>query len=100
MLVEIPFLDENGDAYMPLYRTISRKPKHLPRIGESVYVLPNFHTKVKNVMYSGSNFSVIHILLEPIPFSRREELQTLPNLKGIDRWRPAYISHLAEYWKS
>lgn len=88
-LVELLFKNDNGEVSGSLIRTLSRRPKFIPRIGESVYVLPGVSPKVQDINYSGSNFSVVHLTLEPIPSSRRKEVENAPSLKGKDKWREA-----------
>lgn len=57
-----------------IYKIYKRTPKHLPRIGESIYILPNLYLKVEDVSYSGHAINVISIQLEPIPARYVEEL--------------------------
>ena len=50
-----------------LYKIYKRTPKHIPRVGELIYILPNLDLKVEGVTYSGHALNVISIQLEPIP---------------------------------
>ena len=90
VLVDLPFIQENGEVDGSVCRFLSRSPKHLPRIGESVYLLPGITAKVHDIKYDGSNFSLVHIVLEPISVSHQAHLLALSHLKGKDKWRISY----------
>jgi hypothetical protein len=70
MHLKVPVIDQKGY----LYKIYKRTPKHIPRIGELIYILPNFDLKVESVTYSGHALNVISIQLEPIPARYVEEL--------------------------
>jgi len=90
LFIYLPLIDDQGKEVEKLVRLRKRAPKHLPRIGESVYVLPKTSLKVQDVKYSGVNWQFIAITLEPISASRKAELESVPYLKGSDRWE---VSH-------
>lgn len=90
VLVDLPLIQENGEIDGSVSRFLSRTPKHLPRIGESVYLLPGVTAKIHDIKYSGSNFSLVHIILEPISVFHQANLLALSHLKGKDKWRISY----------
>ena len=90
VLLDLPLIQENGEIDGSVCRFLSRSPKHLPRIGESVFLLPGITAKVQDIKYDGSNFFSVHIVLEPISASYEAQLLALSHLKGKDKWTKSY----------
>lgn len=91
IFIYLPLIDDQGNDKGQLVRLRKRKPKNLPRIGETVYVLPKISLKVQDVNYSGLNWQYIAITLEPISVKYRAELERAPYLKGSDPWKLAQV---------
>ena len=75
MCLKLPVTDQKGY----LYKTYKRTPNHIPREGESIYILPDLYLKVTKISYHGHNLNVITFELEPIPASYVEELIKEPS---------------------
>lgn len=86
-IVEVQFIDENSQLVNRLTRSLSQKPKYLPRIGERIFLLPDVFPKIQDIRYSGINYQLVHIILEPIPASYFEVLLNSPGLKKDDKWK-------------
>jgi hypothetical protein len=73
-----------------LYKIYKRTPKHIPRIGELIYIMPNLELKVESVTYAGHFLNDINIQLESIPASYVEMLIKKPSklaLKAHNGWQ-------------
>ena len=69
-----------------LHKTWDR-PENLPRVGESIYIMPNFSLKVKEISYDGPNFNVMSLTLEPIASDYVEHLIAgKPLIKSVSGW--------------
>lgn len=86
-LIELPLVDENGLSKGSMWRTPRHMPKHLPRVGESLYVLPEIALKVQEIKYSGFHYNWVNLRLEPIEASYRNSLETQPSGKRDERWK-------------
>jgi hypothetical protein len=53
-----------------------RTPRHIPRLGETVYLGSGLESKVNKVTYQGHDLNTIVIELEPIPTLYREQLMS------------------------
>ena len=70
MHLKLPVIGQKGY----LYKIYKRTPKHIPREGELIYILPNLDLKVESVTYAGHALNDINIQLEPIPARYVEQL--------------------------
>lgn len=86
-MIKLPLIDENGNRRGAMWRMPRRKPKHLPRVGESLYVLWEIALKVEEISYSGFNYNWVTIHLEPISVSYRQALETHPAGKKDEYWK-------------
>jgi len=86
-MVELPIVGEDGQVKGSFHRFLNRKPKYLPRVGDSVYVLGGVAPKVQEVRFSGPSYFNVHLVLEPLPISYRSVLESDLYKKGPDKWR-------------
>ena len=85
LFIKLPLIDDKGY----LSRLTKNRPPFLPRVGESLYLLPNLSSKVVSVNYSGWHYQVITLTLEPISSSHIKELtERKKNKWTYDRSRP------------
>jgi len=75
MYMRLPLTGEKGY----LWTIYKRKPLHIPRIGETIYLLPKLDGKVVKVIYGGHNLNIISVHLEPISASYVKELTQTPS---------------------
>jgi hypothetical protein len=86
IIIKLPLINELGQDKGSLVRSLKRRPKYLPRIGETIYLLPKVSPKVEKVNYSGLFWQHITITLEPVSTSLKSEIEGLAYAKGHDRW--------------
>jgi hypothetical protein len=87
LFLELPFKDGNGKTVRGVSRPLPSNLKHLPRIGESIYVLPDVYLKIESIKYSGHNLQYITFVLEPISVSYQTEIEAEKDLKGKTFWQ-------------
>ena len=63
--MSIPLIDDNGDLSGSMYKFI-RMPRHIPRIGERIYLLPMKSVEVTDVSYDGPGIRSVSLTLEPL----------------------------------
>ena len=90
LFLELPFVDSEGEIIHGLHRLLPSNLKHLPRIGESVYVLAGVYPKIESIQYSGHNFHFIKLILEPILVHYKDQLEKASDLKGKPLWSRSY----------
>ena len=93
LYLQLPFVDSKGEIIHGLNRLLPSNLKHLPRIGESVYVLAGVYPKIESIQYSGHNLHYVKIILEPIPVAYRTELEKNKDLKGKSLWQTSYSGY-------
>lgn len=87
LLLEIPLVNAEGNPVGRMLKSLPRKPKYLPRVGEKVYVLPSKFLEVKEVIYQGLSLYMVHLVLESLDEKFRRELETLPSNSKDSYWR-------------
>ena len=75
MYMRLPLIGEKGY----LWRIYKKKPNNIPRIGETIYLLPKLYGKVVKIEYGGHNLNSISVHLEPISASYVKELTETPS---------------------
>jgi hypothetical protein len=90
VFLKIPFVDENDNSCGGMFRIV-KNPVHLPRVGESIYVLPDIYLKVTDVRYSAPGLNLISITLEPLLKKYQKDLEKTPSLKGAHSWMEATV---------
>lgn len=86
MYMKLPIIGESGY----LYKIYKRNPDSIPRIGESIYLLPNLYSKIEKVSYGGHDLNAVNIYLEPISATYIKELTEEPSklaLKSHGGWK-------------
>lgn len=86
LFIKVPLVDQYGEPKGTMTRMDSSIPKYLPRIGERIYLLQELSPKVVDIYYSGINFYLITIFLEPILVTYQEDLESLPKRRGTSGW--------------
>ena len=75
MYMRLPLIGEKGY----LYKLYKKTPTHIPRIGETIYLLPELYGKVVEIKYAGHDLNSITVHLEPISASYVKELTETPS---------------------
>ena len=75
MYMRLPLIGEKGY----LYKLYKKTPTHIPRIGETIYLLPELYGKVVEISYGGHGLNSINVYLEPISASYVKELTETPS---------------------
>jgi hypothetical protein len=86
LYMKLPIIDEEG--YLSKY--YKRKPSTVPRLGESIYLLPKLYSKVEKVSYGGHDLEAVNLVLTPISATHVKELTTVtfnnPKVKQHTGW--------------
>jgi hypothetical protein len=84
--IDIPLVDSNNKPQGKLVQFKKRTPKHIPRIGESIFVGLGRELKVVEVSYTGGDLHLISLTLEPMSSTLRDYLLQQPKSKYYDGW--------------
>jgi len=87
VLLSLPLVDEESKSRGAMYRWLYRYPKYLPRVGERIYVRPGLAPKVQEIKYDGPGLFLVHLWLEPVSNSYRDEIERTTSLKGKRSWK-------------
>lgn len=85
--LEIPLVSENNAPKGYMYVFLKKKPDFLPRLGESILVLPDTYLKVMDIRYSGENLWLIRIILEPASYESRKYFEEFPISNKSKKWQ-------------
>jgi hypothetical protein len=88
LCITIPLKEDNGNLSGNMFRFV-REPRHIPRIGERISVLPGKSLEVTDVIYDGPGIRSIHLYLEPLQQEFQKDLENTLSLQGKHSWRKA-----------
>jgi hypothetical protein len=86
LCITIPLKDDDGNLSGSMFRFI-REPRHIPQIGERIFVLPGKSLEVTDVIYDGPGIRSIHLYLEPLQQGFQKDLESTLSLRGKNSWK-------------
>ena len=86
LFITIPLVNDKNQSAGSMFRVAKHKPHYLPRIGESVYILPETYLNVEAVNYSGLGLNWVHLVLQPIASEYRASLEKSITFKKENPW--------------
>jgi hypothetical protein len=89
MTINIPLIDDQLQPQGTMWKSFYKYVRHIPRIGEELFLLPATSFKVVKVSYDGPFLSSISLTLEPANFQLREAFQhpTRKKSRNTSEWR-------------
>lgn len=74
---KVPFIDDKGQSKGYLYLQWQKRPRDLPRAGETVVLIGGTHGLQGRIAEVGHSnfFNIAHLIFEPVDYSWKQSLE-------------------------